>query len=240
VDSERNPYLIPASIIVAGLLIAAAVVYTRPGLKLSSAPSGSEDDASFPPVFASCLDSGKHRKAVEAAAEEGKTLGVSGTPATFINGRMVSGALPFSSFQEPIEAELASQSSNLPDALKIREDDFVLGSPAAKVVVVEYGDFQCPFCGKFFKTAEQQLKETYLKSGETAFLWRDFAFLGEESIRAAEAARCAGEQGKFWEYHDYLFNYIWDNYYSKNINGENVGAFSDRNLKSFAAALGLD
>ena len=79
-----------------------------------------------------------------------------------------------------------------------------------------------------------------MKSGEAAFVWRDFAFLGEESIRAAEAARCAGEQGKFWEYHDYLFNYIWDNYYSKNISGENVGAFSDRNLKSFAAALGLD
>ena len=239
-DSERNPYLVPASIVVAGLLIAAAMVYTRPGLKLFSAPSGSEDDASPPPVFASCLDSGKHRKAVEAAAEEGKNLGVSGTPATFINARMVSGAVPFSSFQEQIEAELASQNSPLPDALKIRADDFVLGSPAAKVMVVEYGDFQCPFCGKFFKTAGQQLKETYLKSGKAAFVWRDFAFLGEESIRAAEAARCAGEQGKFWEYHDYLFNYIWDNYYSKNISGENVGAFSDRNLKSFAATLGLD
>ncbi|MDP3785182.1 MAG: thioredoxin domain-containing protein [bacterium] len=230
-DQERNPYLIPASIIVAGLLIAFAVVYTRPGLKFPSAPSGSEDDASFPPVFASCLDSGKHRKAVEAATEEGKNLGVNGTPATFINGRMISGAVPFSSFQEPIEAELASKNSTLPDALKIREDDFVLGNPSAKVAVIEYGDFQCPFCGKFFKTTEQQLKETYLKSGKTAFVWRDFAFLGEESFRAAEAARCAGEQGKFWEYHDYLFN---------NQRGENAGAFSDRSLKSFAATLGLD
>src|SRR3989344_1080322 len=61
--------------------------------------------------------------------------------------------------------------------------------------------------------------------------WRDFAFLGEESFKAAEAARCAGEQGKFWEYHDYLFNHQ---------NGENDGAFADKNLKSFAKTLGFN
>ena len=117
------------------------------------------------------------------------------------------------------------------DALKIRKDDFVLGSPAAKVAIIEYGDFQCPFCGKFFKTTERQIIETYVKSGEAAFIWRDFAFLGEESFRAAEAARCAGEQGKFWEYHDHIFN---------NQKGENEGAFSDQNLKRFAKELKLD
>src|SRR3989344_4481574 len=117
------------------------------------------------------------------------------------------------------------------DALKIQKDDFVLGSPAAKVVLVEYGDFQCPFCGRFFKTTEQQIVDTYVKTGKAAFLWRDFAFLGEESFRAAEAARCAGEQGKFWDYHNYLFNHQ---------NGENKGAFADQNLKSFAKTLGLN
>lgn len=117
------------------------------------------------------------------------------------------------------------------DAFKIRQDDFILGNPAAKIVLVEYGDFQCPFCGRFFSTTERQLKETYIKEGKAALIWRDFAFLGEESFRAAEAARCAGEQGKFWQYHDYLFNHQ---------NGENEGAFADINLKSFATAVGLN
>ena len=116
------------------------------------------------------------------------------------------------------------------DALKIRQNDFTIGNPSAKVVVVEYGDFQCPFCGRFFETTETQLRETYIKQGKAVFVWRDFAFLGEESIRASEAARCAGEQGKFWEYHDKLFS---------SQNGENQGAFNDAKLKQFASALGL-
>ena len=117
------------------------------------------------------------------------------------------------------------------DSLKIRQDDFVLGNPAAKVVLIEYGDFQCPFCGWFFQTTEKQVIEAYVKTGKAAFLWRDFAFLGEESFRAAEAARCAGEQGKFWEYHDHLFN---------SQRGENEGAFADGNLKRFAKELKFD
>ena len=117
------------------------------------------------------------------------------------------------------------------DALKIRQNDFVLGNPTAKVVLIEYGDFQCPFCGRFFQTAEKQIIETYVKTGKAVFLWRDFAFLGGESFRAAEAARCAGEQNKFWEYHDYLFN---------RQNGENEGAFADANLKRFAGEIGLN
>jgi len=121
--------------------------------------------------------------------------------------------------------------ANSGDALKVRKDDFILGNPAAKVVLVEYGDFQCPFCGKFFKTTEKQLVDIYIKQGKAVLVWRDFAFLGEESFRAAEAARCAGEQNKFWEYHDYLFN---------NQRGENEGAFADTILKSFAKTLKLD
>src|SRR3989344_6092423 len=116
----------------------------------------------------------------------------------------------------------AGRPADVADALKIQKDDFVSGNPAAKIVLIEYGDFQCPFCGRFFKTTEQEIKEKYIKSGEAVFVWRDFAFLGEESFRSAEAARCAGEQGKFWEYHDYLFN---------NQKGENEGAFSDQNQK---------
>lgn len=152
--------------------------------------------------------------------------------AIILAGVIVAGALLYSRLPAaPQNGTSLAQPEVGRDALKIKKDDFVLGNPAAKVVLIEYGDFQCPFCGRFFKTTEPQLKEAYIKTGKAAFLWRDFAFLGEESIRAAEAARCAGEQGKFWDYHDKLFN---------SQNGENEGAFADQNLKRFAGEAGLN
>ncbi|MFA5932030.1 MAG: thioredoxin domain-containing protein [Candidatus Paceibacterota bacterium] len=107
----------------------------------------------------------------------------------------------------------------------------IIGNPQAKVTLVLYEDFQCPFCGKFFKESEQNIREIYVKNGNVRLVYRDFAFLGPESIKASEAARCADDQGKFWNYYDYLFTHQ---------NGENQGAFSDPNLKSFAKVLGLD
>ena len=154
--------------------------------------------------------------------------------AIILAGVIVAGAVLYSRMPAPGGGEArpdAGRPADVANALKIQKDDFVLGNPAAKVVLIEYGDFQCPFCGRFFKTAESQIIENYVKSGKAAFVWRDFAFLGEESFRVASAARCAGEQGKFWEYHDYLFN---------NQRGENEGAFADGNLKRFAKELKLD
>lgn len=158
--------------------------------------------------------------------------------AIILAGVIVAGALLYSNLRKnPLPARPAGgldkegKGEVGGDFLKIQKADFVLGSPAAKVAIIEYGDFQCPFCGRFFQTTEKQILEAYVKTGKAAFLWRDFAFLGEESFRAAQASRCAGEQGKFWDYHDKLFN---------SQNGENKGAFADTNLKSFATAFGLD
>ncbi len=71
----------------------------------------------------------------------------------------------------------------------------------------------------------------YIENGTLRLEWRDFPYIGEESRRAAEAARAAQEQGKFWEYHDILY---------QNQKGENRGAFSDENLVGFAQEAGLD
>jgi cyclophilin family peptidyl-prolyl cis-trans isomerase len=78
---------------------------------------------------------------------------------------------------------------------------------------------------------ERQLEDKYVKTGKMKIVYRYMAFLGEESQWAAEAAECASEQGKFWDYHDTLFD---------NQKGENQGAFSKDNLKKFAADLKLD
>lgn len=106
-----------------------------------------------------------------------------------------------------------------------------LGSPDAPVVIVEFADFQCPFCGRFHQTTEKEIIAQYVKTGKARLAYRDFAFLGEESNWASQAARCAGDQGKFWQYHDYLYEHQ---------KGENQSAFNKDNLKGFALALGLD
>jgi protein-disulfide isomerase len=78
---------------------------------------------------------------------------------------------------------------------------------------------------------EPELVQRYVNDGTLRLEWRDFPYLGRESRRAAVAARAAQEQGRFWEYHDVLF---------ENQKGENNGAFSDENLVAFAEKAGLD
>jgi protein-disulfide isomerase len=107
-----------------------------------------------------------------------------------------------------------------------------LGDPNAPVKIIEYGDFQCPFCRHFWQETEPQVIKTYVATGKAYFEYRSVgAFIGPESAAAAEAAYCAGDQGKFWEYHDALFS---------NWTGENVGDFAPDKLRRYAATVGLD
>lgn len=107
----------------------------------------------------------------------------------------------------------------------------VLGKSNAKVHIVEFADYQCPFCEKWFTEIEKNLIKDFVDSGKATFSFRHWAFLGQESTDAANAAECANEQGKFWDYHNYLYS---------NQGGENQGTFAVANLKQFAATLGLD
>jgi len=105
------------------------------------------------------------------------------------------------------------------------------GDPDAPVTIIEFADFQCPYCGRFFAETKPQIDEQYMQSGKVRFAYFNFAFLGPESNWAAEAAECAADQDKFWEYHDKLYD---------SQSGENQGAFNKDNLKQFAEELGLD
>jgi protein-disulfide isomerase len=78
---------------------------------------------------------------------------------------------------------------------------------------------------------EPELVERYVENGTVRYEWRDFAYLGQESVNAALAARAAQEQGRFWEYHDVLY---------ENQGSVNSGAFSDEALVGFAEEVGLD
>lgn len=107
----------------------------------------------------------------------------------------------------------------------------VLGNPSAPVKVVEWGNYQCPFCGIFARETQDQLINDYVKTGKATFEFRNFAFNGQESYDSAAAALCAKDQGKFWEYHDTLY---------LNQHGENQGAFTRDRLKQMAKTVGLD
>lgn len=115
-----------------------------------------------------------------------------------------------------------------------------LGDANAPITIVEYGHFKCLFCNRFSRETEPQISEKYIKTGKIKFVWKDFPYEGGDSGKASEAAHCAQDQGKFWEYHNSLFTYIWDNYYGKGINAEEVEIFTDTKLKEFASQLGLD
>ena len=109
--------------------------------------------------------------------------------------------------------------------------DKALGAADAPVVVIEYADYQCPYCKLFAEGAGQQLREEYVADGQVRFVVRNLAFLGDESVWAAEAAECAEDQDRFWDYHDLLY---------AEQRAANSGAFARENLKRFAAELGLD
>jgi len=102
------------------------------------------------------------------------------------------------------------------------------GREDAPIAIVEFSDFQCSFCRKFWKETLPRIEAEYINSGKVRFVYRHLIALGPPSVRAAEAAECAGEQGKFWPYHDVLF--------------ERAGplAFTDGRLKAYSEELGLD
>jgi protein-disulfide isomerase len=79
-----------------------------------------------------------------------------------------------------------------------------VGPSSAPVLVEEYGDYQCPYCGAFAQTTYPTI-EQLIKGGKIRFAFHPFSFLGPESLALANAATSAGEQGKFWQVHDYLF-----------------------------------
>ena len=107
----------------------------------------------------------------------------------------------------------------------------VLGDPNAPVTIYEYSDFQCPFCREAAREVVPRLETDYLVTGKAKLIFKNFAFIGRESIWGAEAAACAGDQGKFWEYHDKLF---------EEQKGENKEAFNVGKLKLFAQEIGLN
>ena len=105
------------------------------------------------------------------------------------------------------------------------------GDEGAPITLVEFGDYQCHFCNVFFHNTEEEILSKYVDTGLVRMVFRDFTIIGPDSITAAHGARCAEDQGLFWEYHDRVYSH-WD--------GENTGWASLENLRLYAGEAGLD
>ncbi len=126
-------------------------------------------------------------------------------------------------------ASIASgQGQGEDDVLAVLARGPALGSKNAPVTIIELSDFQCVFCARFWKETLPRLEAEYVKPGKVRLVYRHLAILGTQSLRSAQAADCAAEQGKFWEYHDILFA-------SRGFLGLTNGK-----LKGYAREVGLD
>ncbi len=117
-----------------------------------------------------------------------------------------------------------------------QRDGLTMGNPEAKVQVIEFADFQCPGCVNYWDVLEPTIIKNYIDTGKVFFTYSPFSFLGsgqawDESSKAAEAAYCASEQQKFWEYRDLIL---------ANHNGENQGVYTRNVLLAYAKKLKLD
>jgi len=110
---------------------------------------------------------------------------------------------------------------------KIAETGQVLGEEKAKVTIVEFSDFQCPYCARYTTETFPQIEKDYIKTGKVRYIFHNYPLTFHQyAQKAAEAAECAGNQGKFWEMHDKMF--------------EIQEKLTVADLKAYATSLGLN
>ena len=185
-------------------------------------------------AFSTCLADEKNATAVQTDVDEATSLGADSTPFFFINGFPVPGAQPYDLFDYAIG--LAAQGT-LADAYvppdPSLENVNSIGDPNAPVTIIEYTDYQCPFCSRHFTNTFGQIKEKYIDTGAVYYIFKDFPLtsIHPQAVKAAEAARCAGEQDAYLAMHDQLFadQATWSG-----------RSDADTIFKEYAVTLGLD
>ncbi len=118
------------------------------------------------------------------------------------------------------------QSIQAPAIVALRGEP-VRGDSSARIAVIEYADFECPFCGQYMRQAYPQIVDNYIRTGKVKYFYRDLPLsMHSHAMVAAQAALCAGDQGKFWEMHDSLF--------------ANQAALTENDMANRAKSLGMD
>lgn len=169
--------------------------------------------------FNSCLDSNKYQTKVDNDVIYASELGVAGTPGFYVNGHYIDGLISYPNLKQVLDFELSGGDWNkapegvLNDATSYSLDIDIVnsqtkGNKDAKVVLIEFADFECPYCNDFFNDTESQLIKDYVDTGKVFFVFKNYPIIlaHPRSYKAAEAGECAAEQGKFWEMHNAIFS----------------------------------
>ena len=136
--------------------------------------------------------------------------------------------------QQPNVPDNQNGNTNEPIIVSL-DDDPVMGNENAPITIIEFSDFECPFCSRFFDQTLPQIKTNYIDTGKVKLVYRDFPLssIHFSAQKAAEAAECADDQGKWNDYHDTLF--------AEQASWGNIGeAAATPMFKQFAVDLGLN
>jgi protein-disulfide isomerase len=187
------------------------------------------------PGFRQALESHRYLPLIEADEEEARGLGVAGTPTFFINGKKIVGAQGLDTFESALDEALGRPRKNpnpkspsvpafVPAASIMTAGAPTRGPAQAPITIVEFSDFQCPFCRSAIP-ALQDLMQQY--PGDVRWVFKHYPLeFHPDSLLAHKAALAAGEQGKFWDMHDLVFG--------------NQGAIKRDDLLRRAQQLGLE
>lgn len=175
-----------------------------------------------------------------------------GTPVAILAGAAIIGVSVYFSFGHPnnriarqIVAGQNTKSDGLnpspvpppapPPVVEISiDDDEVMGDPNAPVTIVEFGDFQCPYCRALWKSTLPEVKKEFIDTGKAKFVYRDFPLDNHPAAQvSAEATECAADQGKFWEMHDKM-------YAEQEKLGTGTIEYGEEEIKLWAKQIGLD
>ena len=111
----------------------------------------------------------------------------------------------YSTLMEMQEKRMNMSGQNTP--INLTNGSPVLGSASAPITIVEFGDYQCEACYHWYHNTRADIIDNYIETGKVNLVFMDLPFLGRDSITAAQATYCADDQGKYWEYHETLYNF---------------------------------
>lgn len=187
---------------------------------LAQVKKGARDAGADGDTFDKCFDAQTPIQRIVEDFREGQSYEINGTPAFVINGHLIPGAMPIEQFRKLIDALITeAETGSLPEGVitvtpsPTPDTNFnvsqrpILGKADAPVTIVEFTDFQCPFCEQYFTQTHPQLLKEFVDTGKVKYIIKNFPLttIHPQALPAAEAAECAGDQDKYWEMHDKLF-----------------------------------